>query len=386
MRRLSLPIFAAPLAASFVLSWTAAACAQENAASELRSETRPFVETELAQFDEPWAISFLPDGRALITEKAGKLWIVAPTGEKLAVAGVPTVAYGGQNGLFQATPSPRFAETGEIHLTYSEPGSRDSGGGSGPALARAKLVEAEGAARLEDLAVLWRQEPKGSGGHPGAIIAYDPSGAHLFLTVGDRQRMAPAQDPDQPLGKILRFTLDGAAAPGNPREAEDGLRALTWSTGHRNPYGLAFAPDGRLWSHEMGPQGGDELNLVEAGANYGWPEVSYGVHYGGRAIPLPPTRPEFREPVLYWTPVIAPAGLSFYTGALFPEWRGSALIGALAGEGIIRVGFDESGGAEQLDRWDFEMRVRDVETAPDGSVWVIEDGSGARLLRLSPPS
>ena len=381
MRRLSLPTFAA----SFVLSLTAAASAQENAASELRSETRPFVETELAQFDEPWAISFLPDGRALITEKAGKLWIVRPQGEKLAVSGVPAVAHAGQNGLFQATPSPRFAETGEIYLTYSEPGE----GGSGPALARARLLEAErvgGPAALKDLAVLWRQEPKGSGGHPGAIIAFDPAGEHLFLTVGDRQRLTPAQDPDQPLGKILRFTLDGQAAPGNPREAEGGLRALTWSTGHRNPYGLAFAPDGRLWSHEMGPQGGDELNLVEAGANYGWPEVSYGVHYGGGAIPLPPTRPEFREPVLYWTPVIAPAGLSFYAGELFPEWRGSALIGALAGEGIIRVGFDESGGAEQLDRWDFDMRVRDVETAPDGSVWVIEDGSGARLLRLSPPS
>ncbi|WP_018633235.1 PQQ-dependent sugar dehydrogenase [Neomegalonema perideroedes] len=369
-----------PLAA--LALWGFAAQAQEapNFGEAPFSETRPFVLTEIAEMNSPWALAFLPDGRALVTEHEGALLLLRPTGEKLKVSGVPPVAYGGQNGLFHAAPSPRFAETGEIYFTYAEPGE----GGSGPALARAKLVEAEGAARLEDLAVLWRQEPKGGGGHPGAIIAFDPSGESLFLTVGDRQRMAPAQDPDQALGKILRLTLDGAAAPGNPWEAEGGVRALIWSTGHRNPYGLAFAPDGRLWSHEMGPQGGDELNLIKAGANYGWPEVSYGVHYGGRAIPKPPARPEFTEPALYWAPVIAPAGLTFYQGDLFPDWRDSALIGALAGEGIVRVAFDRAEGARQLDRWSFETRIRDVETAPDGSVWAIEDGSPGRVWRLTP--
>ncbi|MDD2868243.1 PQQ-dependent sugar dehydrogenase [Neomegalonema sp.] len=378
MRRLPLPLAA-------LLAWglapaVAGAAEVANSGEAPFSETLPFVLTEIAEMDSPWALAFLPDGRALVTEHGGELFLLRPTGEKLEVSGVPPVAHGGQNGLFHVAPSPRFAQTGEIYFTFSEPGE----GGSGPALARAKLVEAEGAARLEDLAVLWRQEPKGGGGHPGAIIAFDPSGEHLFLTVGDRQRMAPAQDPDQGLGKILRLTLDGAAAPGNPQEAAGGVRAMTWTTGHRNPYGLAFAPDGRLWSHEMGPQGGDELNLIEAGANYGWPEVSYGVHYGGRAIPKPPTRTELHEPALYWTPVIAPAGLTFYAGDLFPDWRGSALIGALAGSGIVRVAFDDQGGARQVDRWDLETRIRDVETAPDGSVWAIEDGSPGRVWRLTP--
>lgn len=368
------------LLAALSASLPALAFAQENAASAPFSETRPFVLTEIAELESPWAIAFLPDGRALVTEHEGKLILLRPTGEKLEVAGVPAVNASGQNGLLHVAVSPRFAATNEIYLTWSEPGE----GGSGPALARAKLVEEAGAARLEDLAVLWRQEPKGSGGHPGAIIAFDPSGEHLFLTVGDRQRLTPAQDPNQAVGKILRLTLDGAPAPGNPWEAAGGVQALFWSTGHRNPYGLAFAPDGRLWSHEMGPQGGDELNLIEPGANYGWPEVSYGVHYGGRSIPDHPTRPEFKEPVLYWTPVIAPAGLSFYQGDLFPDWRGSALIGALAGEGIVRIAFDEAGGARQADRWSFETRVRDVEAAPDGSVWALEDGSPGRVWRLAP--
>lgn len=371
-----------PLAALLASFGPGAASAQENAGEAPISETQPFAAAVVAELDSPWALAFLPDGRALVTEKPGKLILLRPTGEALEVSGPPAVNAAGQNGLLDVALSPDFAASGRIYLTYSEPGE----GGSGPALARARLVEAEGAARLEEVEVLWRQEPKGGGGHPGAIVAFDPSGEHLFLTVGDRQRMAPAQDPDQALGKVLRLTLDGAAAPGNPWEAEGGVRALLWSTGHRNPYGLAFAPDGRLWSHEMGPQGGDELNLVERGANYGWPEVSYGVHYGGGAIPRHPARPEFKEPALYWTPVIAPAGLTFYQGDLFPDWRGSALIGALAGEGIVRVAFDESGGARQAERWSLEARVRDVETAPDGSVWAIEDGSPGRVWRLTPGS
>jgi glucose/arabinose dehydrogenase len=226
--------------------------------------------------------------------------------------------------------------------------------------------------------------PKGGGGQSGGIIAFDPDGTHLFLTSGDRMRPATAQDPDQALGKILRLNLDGTTPTDNPHSVEGGVRAQTWTTGHRNPYGLAFDAEGRLWEHEMGPRGGDELNLIEPGRNYGWPLVSNGDNYSGTKIPRHSTRPEFAAPAVYWTPVIAPAGLAFYEGAMFPQWKGSALIGGLVARALVRVTFGANGQADEADRWDMGARIRDVAVAPDGAVWVIEDSNPGRLLRLTP--
>lgn len=347
-----------------------------NAGDRRPSAARPFAIQDIASFDTPWALAFLPDGRMLVTERPGRLFVVTPEGGKTQIQGVPAVAASGQNGLLDVAIAPDFAASRTIYFTFAEPGP----GGSGLALARARL----GATALEDLRVVWRQEPKGSGGHPGGIIAFSPDGQYLFLTAGERMRFTPAQDLDQALGKLLRLTLDGAAAPGNPFAAAGGVRAQVWSYGHRNPYGLAFAPDGRLWLHEMGPRGGDELNLIAPGRNYGWPLVSNGDNYSGIPIPRHETRPDLAAPAVYWTPVIAPAGMAFYTGALFPDWRGSALIGGLVSRGLVRVAFDAQGRPDEAERWDLGARIRDVAVGPDGAVWVLEDGNPGRLRRLVP--
>jgi len=263
--------------------------------------------------------------------------------------------------------------------------------------------------------VIWRQLPRGHGGQDGGIVTFDPTGRYLFLTVGERQRFTPAQDPNQATGKILRLTLDGKPAPGNPMAGKTGASTVTvidppndtvaaktapgrkitlpgpnltpaetWSTGHRNPYGLAFDDKGLLWEIEMGPRGGDELNLIKPGRNYGWPVVSNGVNYDGVPIPRHDTHPEYEKPVVYWTPVIAPAGLAFYYAKLFPQWRGSAFVGGLASDALVRIGFDGKGGANEAERWDMGHRIRDVKVGPDGALWVIEDEEGGRLLKLTP--
>jgi glucose/arabinose dehydrogenase len=266
------------------------------------------------------------------------------------------------------------------------------------------------------LQVLWRDMPKGRGGQFGAQIAFSPDSQYLFLTVGDRQRFTPAQDPNTEVGKILRLTLDGKPAPGNPMAGKTGAPtrplinppsdteaaktaavistytvegpnlapAETWSTGHRTPYGLAFAPDGRLWELEHGPRGGDELNLIEAGKNYGWPLTSYAANYNGVPIASPDTRPDLAKPVIYWTPVIAPGNLTFYNGTMFPQWRGSALIGGMGSQSLLRVTFDGKGGATPAERWKVDHRIRDVEVAPDGAVWMIEDANAGGLYRVTP--
>jgi len=382
-----------------------------------QGDDRPFRMAEVGRFEQPWAIAFMADGRALVTEKSGGLRIWRSGGETVDVAGVPAVAFGGQGGMLDVALAPDFARSRNVYLSYSEPGAENEGGGSGLALGRGRLVEADGAARLEDFRVLWRQLPRGRGGQFGGIIAFSPDGRFLFLSSGERQRFTPAQDPDQAVGKILRLTLDGAPAPGNPGAGRTGATmvqvtdpprdtvaartapartlslpgpnltpAETWSMGHRNPYGLAFAPDGRLWEHEMGPRGGDEFNLIEPGRNYGWPLVSEGENYDGVAIPDHSTRPDLTAPVLSWVPSISPSGLIFYSGRMFPAWRGSALLGALSGEALVRVEV-RGAGARKADQWNLGMRVRDVAQAPDGSVFLLEDGGrsgGGRLFRLTP--
>ena len=386
--------------------------AQVNAGERKPEETLPFTMTQVATFNLPWRIAFLPDGRMLITEKVGPVWLVTQQGEKTAIDNVPAVLHEGQGGMLGVFVSPHYATDHNVYLTYAEPGD----GGSSLALARARLVLDAGKASLEGLQVLWREMPKGHGGQFGAAIAFSPDGQYLFLTVGERQRMTPAQDPNQALGKILRLTLDGKPAPGNPNAGKTGaptvsliepprdtevaktapvvstytfpdtntIPSAVWATGFRTPYGLAFAPDGRLWELEHGPRGGDELNLIEPGKNYGWPLVSYGVNYNGVPIPSPDTQPDLAKPVIYWVPVIAPGNLMFYSGDMFPQWRGSALVSGMVTQSLSRITFDGKGGATPAERWGMGHRIRDVEAAPDGALWVIEDSNPGGLFRLIP--
>jgi glucose/arabinose dehydrogenase len=391
---------------------SSAAFAQINAGEHKPDPNLPFTMTQVASFALPWRIAFLPDGRMLVTEKVGRLQLVTAQGAKTEVRGVPRSYYQGQNGMLGVFLSPHYATDHNVYLTYVEPG--DYGGGL--ALGRGQLVLSGERPALDGFQVLWRQVPSGKGGQAGAQIAFSPDGKYLFLTVGDRQRMTPAQDPNQPVGKILRLTLDGKPAPGNPMEGKSGAASIplidppsdteaaksarvistytfpgpnltpaeTWTTGHRTPYGLAFAPDGRLWELEHGPRGGDELNLIEPGKNYGWPLVSYGKNYNGVPIPSPDTRPDLAKPVIYWDPVIAPGNLMFYKGSVFPQWNGSALIGGLVTKVLDRVTFDAKGGATVVQRWNVGIRVRDIEEAPDGSLWMLEDAEPGGMFHLAP--
>jgi aldose sugar dehydrogenase len=398
--------------AAVLLALPSALTAQINVGSVPASDSLPFSLTTVDRFNLPWKIAFLPDTRLLVTEKPGKLWLVTPGKNKIEVTGVPAVAYAGQGGLLGVFVAPTFAADRGVYITYSEPGD----GGSGLALAHATLAADAGQARLTGLRVIWRQLPRGKGGQFGAYVAFAPDGKSLFLTSGERQRFTPAQDPSQAVGKILHLTLDGKPAPDNPMAGKTGATTValidppanteaaktapvrqvtipapnltpaeTWTSGHRNPYGLAFDAAGKLWEIEMGPRGGDELNLIERGKNYGWPLVSYGMNYDGVPIASHTTRPEFQKPMLYWTPIIAPAGLTFYSGSLFPQWKGSAFIGALEGESLVRVSFD-GGTPRQADRWNLGHRIRDVVAGPDGALWIVEDEKNGRLLRLTPKS
>ena len=387
--------------------------AQINAGEQKPEPSLPFKMEQVTTLSLPWRIAFLPDARMLITEKTGGMQLVTPQGAKTPVANVPAVLAKGQGGMLGVFLSPHYAKDHNVYLTYSEPGEPE---GSSLALARAQLKLTADSASLENLKVIWRDGERGNGGQFGAQIAFSPDGKYLFLTSGDRQRMTPAQDPNQPLGKILRLTLDGKPAPGNPMAGKTGTATVpvidppkdteaaktapvlrtytfpgpnltpaeTWSSGHRTPYGLAFAPNGQLWEVEHGPRGGDELNLIQPGKNYGWPLASYATNYNGVPIPSPDTRSDLTKPVIYWTPIIAPGNLIFYNGAMFPQWKGSALITGLATKSLFRITFDGKGGAKPAERWEVGHRLRDVEVAPDGALWFLEDASPGGVFRVTP--
>jgi glucose/arabinose dehydrogenase len=398
--------------ALFLTVVSTAVQAQVNVGSKPAEPSLPFTVSPVTTFNLPWRIAFLPDGRMLVTEKVGPVWLVTQQGVKTPVANAPAVLSQGQGGMLGVYLSPNYATDHNVYLTYSEPGD----GGSSLALARARLTLGTGSASLDGLHVIWRDGARGKGGQFGAAVAFSPDKRYLYLTVGDRQRFTPVQDPNSPLGKILRLTLDGKPAPGNPQAGKIGTPTLsiinpskntemamtadvvstytfpgpnltpseTWATGFRTPYGLAFAPDGRLWEVEHGPRGGDELNLIEPGKNYGWPLVSYGINYDGVAIPSHDTRPDLTKPVIYWTPIIAPGSITFYHGAMFPQWKGSALMGGMATLTLNRITFDGKGGATAAERWTVGHRVRDVAVAPDGAVWMIEDANPGGLFRVTP--
>jgi aldose sugar dehydrogenase len=346
------------------------------------AQTRPFEVQELATFDEPWAMVFLPGGDLLVTEKAGRLKLRRADGRILDVAGAPSVAYGGQGGLGDVILHPDFAGNHLVYLSWVEPGP---GGTRGAVVGRGRFVLSESGAAIADLQVIWRQAPKLTGrGHFGHRLAFSPDGRYLFISSGERQEFTPAQDMNANLGKILRLNPDGTVPPDNPFASRGGVAAQIWSLGHRNPLGIAFAPDGRLWVTEMGPRGGDELNLIQRGGNYGYPRVSNGDHYDGRDIPDHRPGDGFVAPRAWWTPVISPGDFIIYSGTLFPGWRGDALVGGLSGEALVRVDI-EGDNAREAERWDMGERIREVEQAPDGSVWLLEDGESGRLLRLTPP-
>ena len=371
--------------ATLGLSFAAAAQAQ----SDL-----PFEIEEIAEFDEPWALAFLPDGRMLVTEMKGNLFIVTRDGAKSpAVEGVADVEYGGQGGLGDVALHPDFANNGLVYLSYAEGGE---GNTRGAAVMRGVLeeTEEEGAA-LSDVEVIWRQYPKLLGrGHYGHRLLFDDDG-YLWISSGDRQKFTTAQDMQANIGKVLRLNDDGSVPGDNPFTGyfsddplvdEEGVFGQVWSLGHRNPLGIAFDLEGRLWEIEMGPEGGDELNRIERGANYGYPLVSNGNHYDGREIPDHDTRPEFKQPAVTWNPVISPGSLTFYRGNLFSDWRGDALVAGLSSQAIVRIEVDGE-RAREVERYAMGQRIRTVVEAPDGALWVLEDqrrGGSGRLLRLTP--
>lgn len=344
---------------------------------------KPFAETVVADFDSPWAMTFLPDGRMLVTEKAGQLLLVAADGKSRVTLATLPVDSAGQGGLMDVVLAPDFAQSKRVYLSWSAAGD----GGKGVVLARGVLNDAKpGAETLDGVTVLFRATPLVEGnGHYSGRIAFSPDGRYLFFTNGERQKFDPAQDPKATLGKVLRLTPDGKPAPGNPLAAK-GFHPAVWSYGHRNLLGIAFDSAGNLWEQEMGPKGGDELNLVLPGRNYGYPKVSNGDHYDGRPIPDHSPGDGFEAPKVFWTPVISPGGLMIYSGDMFPQWKGDAFLGGLSSQALVRVDLNGT-DAQKGDQWDMGARIREVEQAPDGSIYVLEDGqrgSEGRMIRLTP--
>jgi len=377
--RLHRPVWQAAL----LLLPATAACGQA-ATSNAQTTTRPFMVREVAKFSSPWAIDFLPGSgvaltrMALVSEREGQLWLVdTATGQRQAVTGVPQVNVAGQGGLGDVVAHPGFAGNSRVYLSFVESGE----GGNGAVLGYGRLILGSGAPRIEGFKIIWRQAPKVSGnGHFAHRIAFGPDGL-LYLTSGDRQKFTPAQDLGGNLGKVLRLTDEGLPAPGNPWAAQGGVAAQFWSIGHRNALGIAFAPDGRLWESEMGPQGGDEINLITAGKNYGWPKASNGSNYGGGDIPDHKAGDSFEPPKIFWTPSISPGGLMIYSGDKFAAWKGDALVPALSGEALIRIDL-EGDRATKAEQWPMGARIRAVKQGPDGSVYLLEDKG--RLVRLDP--
>lgn len=326
----------------------------------------------------PWGMAFLPDGRLLVTERAGRLRILGPDGTlSEPVAGTPTVFAQGQGGLLDVALDPEFEANGYVYLSYARPGPE---GSAATAVGRGRW-EADSLAGFE---VLFTQEPYLTGpNHFGTRIAFSPDG-HLFLTMGERFQFEPAQDLTNHLGTIVRIGRDGSVPDDNPFVGRDDAQPEIWSYGHRNVESVGVHPEtGELWIAEMGPLGGDELNRIERGANYGWPVVSWGMNYDDTDIPDPPTRPEFADAVKHWTPVISPSGMAFYTADVFPAWTGSVLIGSLTRQGLVRLVIEDGAVADE-EIVPLDARIRDVEQGPDGHVYVLTDKDDGNVWRLAP--
>jgi aldose sugar dehydrogenase len=341
------------------------------------------VDTVAAGLENPWGLAFMPDGRMLVTEKEGRLRIVSADGGKSPpLAGVPRVSARGQGGLLDVALDPRFADNRALYLSYAE---ARTGGGSGTSVARARLNTA--GTGLEGVQVIFRQEPAhGGGNHFGSRVVFDRAG-NLFVTVGDRFDLrGEAQNPANHIGKVIRIKPEGGAPEDNPFVGEAGRRPEIWSLGHRNVQGAALHPEtGELWTAEHGARGGDEINVVRKGRNYGWPVITYGVDYSGAKIGEGTVKPGLEQPVHYWDPSIAPSGMAFYTGDKFPGWRGSVLVGALRGSLVARleIGGDRVAREERM-LSGLGERIRDVKQGPDGFVYLLTDAADGRILRLRP--
>lgn len=347
----------------------------ETAAEGTEDPTTDFDAVEHEQFDAPWALEFLPGtDHLVITERTGGLMLRdQDSGEVREISGAPAVDSVGQGGMHDVIASPTFEEDQTIYLSWV----RSVDGGAQGVVGRAELDVDD--ASLGDVEEIWQQDPASGNGHFALRMQADDD--HLFITSGDRQELNPAQDMESNLGTIVRLTLDGEPAADNPFADEGGAAADFYTIGHRNPLGIATDSQGNLWSSEMGPEGGDELNLILEGANYGWPEVSMGVHYGGGDIPDHSDDDDFEAPRAYWVPAISPGNLMIYQGDLFTEWQDSALLGGLSGQNLVRVELDGD-SAEPVQEWDMGDRIRAVEEAPDGAVWIATD-EGA-LMELLP--
>jgi glucose/arabinose dehydrogenase len=352
-------------------------------AQVVQSEKHAFRVVELVRgLDQPWALAFLPDGRMLVTEKVGRLRIIA--GGKLdpqPVAGLPEVAVHGQGGLMDVALHPKFADNGLVYLSYAARGQD----GFGTEVARGRLSGHQ----LENVQVLFRQSPKGSRGqHFGSRLVFDREG-YLYITLGDRGQMARAQRPDDHAGSVIRLHDDGHVPADNPFVGKAGWKPEKYTLGNRNQQGAALHPQsGILWTHEHGPQGGDEVNVIRAGANYGWPVITYGVNYGiGTKIGEGTAKAGMEQPIHKWVPSIAPSGMAFYAGDRFPKWRGNLFVGALRGEVLVRLELDGEKvlREERLIRGELG-RIRDVRVGPDGLIYLLTDESRAVLARLEPAS
>ena len=350
--------------------------------------TLNFAITEHGSFARPWASAFLPGTELLfITEKAGTMKFVdTPSGRLGTVSGVPAVDYGGQGGLgdiaFLPSEAGRGTDARTIYLSWAEAGEGDT---RGAVVGRGTLVcQQADECSIEGLSVIWRQAPKVTGrGHYSHRIIFSPDERYMYITSGDRQKLEPAQDTSNTLGTVVRLNLDGSPAAGNPLAGQGSPSDQIWSWGHRNLLGIDFDAQGRLWEIEHGPAGGDELNLVKKGVNYGWPTRSDGDHYDGRNIPDHTADDGFAKPALVWTPVIAPGNMVFYRGDLFAGLKGDALISGLSSQALVRVAIDGE-SAREVARYEMENRIRSVIEGPDGALWVLEDGEGGRLLELRP--
>jgi len=341
------------------------------------------VETVASGLAEPWGLQFLPDGRMLVTERPGTIRIVTMDGNKSQpIGGVPKVYAQGQGGLLDIRLAPDFNNSRTLFFSFAEP---RGGGKSATSVGRAKLVLDGDEAALKDVEIIYRQQPAvRSGRHFGSRIVIDDTGA-LFVTTGDRgNQSAKAQDAGVSIGKILRITTDGVAAPGNPNLP--GWAPEVWSIGHRNIQGAVLSPQtGELWTVEHGAQGGDELNKPQKGRNYGWPTISYGRHYSGGKIGIGTHKAGMEQPVYYWDPSIATSGLEIYTGDLIPEWKGSILVGGLAGAQLSRLVMENGKVAQEEELLsDQGDRIRDIRQGPDGAVYVLTDDNDGKILRLSP--
>ena len=339
--------------------------------------------TAIAQFLYPWAMTFVSEEFLLVTTKPGQLWLVSKDGKKQQVAGVPKPIVAGQGGMGDVLVHPDFNHNRFVYLSLVQ--SSDSGKTRHATVVRGKLTLTD-APELRELETIWKQSPSLRGtGHFSHKLAFGPKGSEqegkIFITSGDRQEKKVAQRWDMALGKIIRLNDDGSLPLDNPFQDRGELAKSFWTLGHRNALGITFDADNKLWANEMGPKHGDELNLIERGQNYGWPIVSNGNNYDGTEIPDHGTRPEFFAPKAYWVPTIAPSGLVIYNGSHFAEWQGDAFMGGLKSRALIRVEMDES-MAREAERFQWGKRIREVEEGPEGLLWVLEDDSKGRLIKL----